>query len=140
MSAVDEFGFLRFRATAWWSWSDSNQQPECYGKSCCPTNSPGRTPVQIAGEEQRRPGRDGAAAVRPGYLVELEPCSITLWRLMKCQKARKIKQNDKTPDDLDRCPTRVVGRTRTMFHNTLVVGSSPTSSTTQSPATGEILL
>src|SRR5712672_1819565 len=35
------------------------------------------------------------------------------------------------------CPTRVVGRTRTMFHNTLVVGSSPTSSTTQSPATGE---
>jgi len=25
------------------------------------------------------------------------------------------------------------------FHNTLVVGSSPTSSTTQSPATGEIL-
>ena len=27
-----------------------------------------------------------------------------------------------------------------MFHNTLVVGSSPTSSTTQSPATREILL
>src|SRR3979411_1130850 len=26
------------------------------------------------------------------------------------------------------CPTRGVGRTRTMFHNTLVVGSSPTSS------------
>src|SRR5712671_4933276 len=32
----------------------------------------------------------------------------------------------------DGCPTRGVGRTRTMFHNTLVVGSSPTSSTTQS--------
>src|SRR5712671_450815 len=31
MSAVDEFGFLRFRATAWWSWSDSNQPPKCYG-------------------------------------------------------------------------------------------------------------
>src|SRR3979490_2559975 len=30
------------------------------------------------------------------------------------------------------CPTGGVGRTRTMFHNTLVVGSSPTSSTTQS--------
>jgi len=27
-----------------------------------------------------------------------------------------------------------------IFHNTLVVGSSPTSSTTQSPAIGEILL
>jgi hypothetical protein len=27
-----------------------------------------------------------------------------------------------------------------MFHNTLVVGSGPTSSTTQSPAIGEILL
>src|SRR5712671_5628785 len=102
-----------------------------------PTNSPGRTPIQIAGEEQRRPGREGAAAVRPGYLVGLEPCSITFWWLMKYQKARKIKQNNKTPDDLDRCPTRVVGRTRPMFHNTLVVGSSPTSSTTQSPATGQ---
>ena len=31
------------------------------------------------------------------------------------------------------CPTRGVGRTPTMFHNTLVVGSSPTDSTTQSP-------
>src|SRR5712675_2606033 len=28
------------------------------------------------------------------------------------------------PDDLDGCPTRVVGRTPPMFHNTLVVGSS----------------
>ena len=27
-----------------------------------------------------------------------------------------------------------------MFHNTLVVGSSPTSSTTQSPTTGEIVI
>ena len=27
------------------------------------------------------------------------------------------------PDDLDGCPTRVVGRTPAMFHNTLVVGS-----------------
>src|SRR6266436_2272326 len=127
-------------ATAWWSWSDSNQPPKCYGISWCPTNSPGRKPIQIAGEEQRRPDREGAAAVRPGYLVGLEPCSITLWWLMKYQKARKIKQNNKTPDDLDRCPTRVVGRTRPMFHNTLVVGSSPTSSTTQSRATGEIVV
>src|SRR5712671_3318003 len=23
--------FLRLRATAWWSWSDSNQPPKCYG-------------------------------------------------------------------------------------------------------------
>src|SRR5712675_1818056 len=28
------------------------------------------------------------------------------------------------PDDLDGCPTRVVGRTPAMFHNTLVVGSN----------------
>jgi len=59
---------------------------------------------------------------------------------IKYQKARKIKQNSKTRGDLNGCPTRGVGRTPTMFHNTLVVGSSPTSSTTQSPATGEILL
>src|SRR5712671_6349589 len=38
----------------------------------------------------------------------------------------------------DKCPTRGVGRTRTMFHNTLVVGSSPTSSTTQSRANRRI--
>ena len=29
---------------AWWSWSDSNQPPECYGIWACPTSSPGRTP------------------------------------------------------------------------------------------------
>src|SRR5712672_3473972 len=37
--------------------------------------------------------RRGAAVrttVRPGYLVGLEPCSITFWWLMKYQKARKI--------------------------------------------------
>src|SRR6267154_3924666 len=61
----------------------------------------------------------------------------TLW-LIKYQKARKNKQNSKTPGDLDRCPTRGVGRTPTMFHNTLVVSSSPTGSTTQSRETGEI--
>jgi len=41
------------------------------------------------------PRRGGA--VRPRYLVGLEPCSITLWWLMKYQKARKIKQNNKRP-------------------------------------------
>src|ERR1700704_5174115 len=35
---------LRLQATAWWSWSDSNQPPECYGIWACPTSSPGRTP------------------------------------------------------------------------------------------------
>src|SRR6266576_506796 len=44
---------LRLQATAWWSWSDSNQPPECYGMRACPTSSPGRTPFKIAGEEQR---------------------------------------------------------------------------------------
>src|SRR6267154_3002665 len=75
--------------------------------------------------------------IRPGELVGLEPCSITLWWLIKYQKDRKIKQNSKTPCNLDGCPTRWVGRTPTMFHNTLVVGSSPTSSTTQSRTTGK---
>src|SRR5712671_6845458 len=28
---LDEAGFLRLQATGWWSWSDSNQPPECYG-------------------------------------------------------------------------------------------------------------
>jgi hypothetical protein len=56
------------------------------------------------------------------------------------KNARIITQNNKTPGVLDGCPTRGVGRTPTMFHNTLVVGSSPTSSTTQSPSTGEIVV
>jgi len=30
--------------TAWGSWSDSNQPPECYGMRACPTSSPCRTP------------------------------------------------------------------------------------------------
>src|SRR4051794_36584994 len=55
----------------------------------------------------------------------------------RVQKVRKIKQNSKTPGDLHGCPTRGVGRTPTMFHNTLVVGSSPTSSTMQSHSTGK---
>src|SRR5712675_514721 len=25
-------GILRLRTTAWWRWSDSNQQPDCYGR------------------------------------------------------------------------------------------------------------
>src|SRR5712672_3476386 len=28
---VLEAGFLWLEATAWWSWSDSNQPPKCYG-------------------------------------------------------------------------------------------------------------
>jgi hypothetical protein len=53
------------------------------------------------------------------------------------QNARIITQNNKTPGDLDGRPTRGVGRTRTAFLNSLVVGSSPTSSTTQSRNSGE---
>src|SRR6267154_6016436 len=75
--------------------------------------------------------------IRPGELVGHQPCSITLWWLIKYQKARKIKQSSKPSGNPERCPTRVVGRTPTMFHNTLVVSSSPTSSTTQSRETGE---
>src|SRR5712671_2008742 len=69
-------------------------------------------------------------------VVGLEPCSITLWWLIKYQKARKIEQNRKAPGNPDRCPTRVVGRTPTMFHNTLVVSSSPTSYSRLEPETG----
>src|SRR5258706_5001952 len=38
------------------------------------------------------------------------------------------------------CPTRWAGRTPPIFHNTLVVGSSPTSSTTQSSLTRDGLV
>jgi hypothetical protein len=48
------------------------------------------------------------------------------------------RSHNKTPGLLDGRPTRGVGRTGTTFHNSLVVGSSPTSSTTQLRATGEI--
>src|SRR6266478_2938117 len=85
-----------------------------------------------ASPEQSRHDWAWVAASGRSPFVAPVPCRARHWWLMKCQKARKIKQNDKTPDDLDRCPTRVVGRTRTMFHNTLLVGSSPTSSTTHS--------
>src|SRR5712671_7414602 len=80
MGGISAQGFSGCARLAWWSSSDSNQPPKCYGISWCPTNYPGRTPIKTAGEEQRRPGREGAAA----------------------------------------CPTRVVGRTRTTFHNALV--------------------
>src|SRR5712671_371913 len=56
------------------------------------------------------------------------------------RKPGKSSKTVKRRGDLHGCPTRGVGRTRTMFHNTLVVGSSPTSSTTQSPTTGEIVI
>src|SRR5712671_2775809 len=49
-------------------------------------------------------------------------------------------ESNKTPGDMDGSSTRGVGRTRNLFLNSLVVSSSPTSSTTQSSATGEILL
>src|SRR5262245_32820800 len=29
---LHQAGIFWLHATAWWSWSDSNQQPECYGK------------------------------------------------------------------------------------------------------------
>src|SRR5712672_1799974 len=42
--------FLGLEATAWWSWSDSNQQPKCYGTLVGVRPTPlGRTPIQDAG-------------------------------------------------------------------------------------------
>ncbi len=52
----------------------------------------------------------------------------------------RLFESNKTPGDMDGSSTRGVGRTRNLFLNSLVVSSSPTSSTTQSPPTGEILL
>src|SRR5712675_1368802 len=46
----------------------------------------------------------------------------TAWWSWSDSKLLNGKQQ--TPDDLDGRPTRGVGRTRTMFHNTLVVDSS----------------
>src|SRR5712671_3544149 len=75
--------FLRLQATAWWSWSDSNQPPECYGTRGCPTSSPCRTPGtdsnltgrgRLPQQERKRPvvvpsGGKKAAVVRgtPGF-------------------------------------------------------------------------
>src|SRR5712671_7288893 len=61
MSAVDEFGFLRFRATAWWSWSDSNQPPKCYGTWFESDQLPWSKPIQIA------------ARTRSANSIDLEP-------------------------------------------------------------------
>ena len=49
-------------------------------------------------------------------------------------------ESSKTPGDMDGSSIRGVGRTRNLFLNSLVVSSSPTSSTTQSPPTGEIVV
>src|SRR2546423_7649267 len=58
----DKAGNLRLRATAWWSWSDSNQPPECYGMRGCPTSSPCRPPGTDG--SLTRVGR-GRAVTRP---------------------------------------------------------------------------
>ena len=126
-------------ATAWWSRSDSNQPPKCYGTWLVSDQLPwsdthpdtgsfavlrdypgvlrravhvGPTgPFLKAGFLEipllwKSPSiadfLSASTGVRRGGLVGHPPCSITLWWLVRG------------------CPTRVVGRTRTMFHNTLV--------------------
>jgi len=77
----------------------------------------------------------GGSSPNSSHLVcAAEPPLAGSFRTPPHQSARIITQNNKTPRDLAGRPTRGVGRTRTTFHNTLVVGSSPTISTTQSPA------
>jgi hypothetical protein len=39
--------FLRLEVSGWWSWSDSNSPPECYGRWGCPTSSPDRTSPRV---------------------------------------------------------------------------------------------
>ena len=58
-----------------------------------------------------------AGRPRTAFLKNL----VARWGPTNCQDNHGKQQ---TPDNPDGCPTRVVGRTPAMFHNTLVVGSS----------------
>src|SRR5882757_5054 len=118
---------LRLQATGWWSWSDSNQPPECYGIWACPTSPPRRTPA-LALKKSAIDGLFHKRGISKNPALRNGPVGSTWTNHAKQQNSRY----------LDGCPTKGVGRTPTMFHNTLVVGSSPTSSTTQSRETGEI--
>src|SRR5882757_3336732 len=101
----------------------------------CPTNYPGRTPIQIV-------GRFVVLFDFPGFLILHQPPE----RYGTCFESDQVRWWDSCPDsrspsrpgspllfsgDLDGCPTRGVGRTP-RYSTTLFVGPSPTSSTTQS--------
>ena len=76
----------------------------------CPSNARRPRPKSIVS--------DGwAGRPRTAFLKNL----VARWGPTNCQDNHGKQQ---TPDNPDGCPTRVVGRTPTMFHNTLVVGSS----------------
>ena len=80
-------------------------------------------------------------------LVGLEPTTKVLWNMVRVRPSTLVGQ---PPPLLGQVAFALPRRSgwvsdqgswsdTTIFHNTLVVGSSPTSSTTQSPATGEII-
>src|SRR5712671_3804704 len=79
-----------------------------------------------------RPMKNGAlctsldSPVAGGSVVELvglEPTTKVLWNMVRVRPTARINGKTTTPT-IWMGVTRVVGRTRTMFHNTLVVNSS----------------
>src|SRR3977135_3207866 len=75
----------------------------------------------------------GGGNVRPAHLVEHQALEARIVPLV---------MGISTKGGISGCARMRggAGRTRTAFLNSLVAGSSATSSTTQSPTTGEILL
>src|SRR5258705_13545887 len=102
----------------------------------CPTNSPGRTPIQIV-------GRFVVLFDFPGFLILHQPPE----RYGTWFESDQLPWSDTCPAAAPIALPRRSGwvsdqgswSDTTIFHNTLVVGSSPTSSTTHSRATGESL-
>src|SRR5258705_5554573 len=105
----------------------------------------------VVGASIRKPGKSSKTAkrpaiwigVRPGELVGHQPCSITLWWLVRVRPAPPPSRAHRRFPLLWKCPSiaglfelqcfvsdKVSWSDTPTFHNTLVVGSSPTSSTT----------
>ena len=94
-----------------------------------PTNYPGRTPIQIVGRLLFSVIILAAGRTRTSNQIFKESGSSPTSLL----KAALLELECLVSDQLTLSDTPT-------FHNTLVVGSSPTSSTTQLRATGEFLM
>src|SRR5882672_1481882 len=116
----------------------------------CPTNSPCRTPGTRArrgpllmGISTKGKSPVGSPRCSPHDGSLLSPGGTTTGRLLLDQPSAPV---EAASHDLNRGEAavnlvfdKVSWSDTPAFHNTLVVGSSPTSSTTQSPTTEEIL-
>src|SRR6266576_5422496 len=74
--------FLRLQATAWWSWSDSNQPPKCYGTWFESDQLPWSDTLQIA-------GRFAVLLDFPGFLIlDQPPKRYGMWGVRPTQPRR----------------------------------------------------